>query len=110
MSNVRTLRSLAALSLAILPASLRGDEGRPPAAFKGVLDVSALEARGVVLSAATHRGRPAVRAVIQAGTRGESIAVVAGSSLLDGTIDVDVAGQPEAGASEGARGFIGLAR
>jgi hypothetical protein len=63
----------------------------------------------VNLEAATHRGRPAVRAVIRPGSQRAGLAVARGSSLLDGTIEADVAGQPEAGASQGARGFIGLA-
>jgi hypothetical protein len=39
----------------------------------------------------------------------ESLAVVKGLSFRDGTIEVDLAGQPAAGAAEGARGFIGIA-
>jgi len=38
-----------------------------------------------------------------------SYALVKGVSLRDGTIEVDLAGQPAAGAGEGARGFIGIA-
>lgn len=113
MSNTTRTISRAAIGLAVLAAlaaALQADDPRPSAApFKGALDVSVLEARGVTLAAATHRGRSAVRVVIPPGSRGESIAVVNGSSFLDGTIEADVAGQPEAGASEGARGFVGLA-
>lgn len=98
-----------AVFAALATALLAGDARPAPAPFKGVLDVSVLEARGVSLAAANHRGRSAVRAVIPPGSRGETIAVVNGSSFLDGTIEADVAGQPEAGASGGARGFVGLA-
>jgi len=38
-----------------------------------------------------------------------SYAVIKDASFRDGTIEVDLAGQPAAGASEGARGFIGIA-
>jgi hypothetical protein len=38
-----------------------------------------------------------------------SYAVVKDASFRDGTIEVDLAGQPVAGAAAGARGFIGVA-
>jgi hypothetical protein len=62
----------------------------------------------VVLNTVTYRGRQAVHVVNQTGG-GNAIAVVPATTLTDGTIEADVAGQPEPGASEGARGFIGLA-
>jgi len=37
------------------------------------------------------------------------MAIVQGTDFQDGTIDVDVAGEPAAGASAGARGFVGIA-
>lgn len=38
-----------------------------------------------------------------------SFAVVKDATFRDGTIEVDLAGQPASGAGEGARGFIGIA-
>ena len=40
---------------------------------------------------------------------GSSYAIVKGASFRDGTIEVDLAGKPAAGAGAGARGFIGIA-
>jgi len=70
---------------------------------------SGLRLHGVDASAATHQGQPAVRLVNKADFAGEGYAAVEGPALQDGTIEVDVAGRPLAGASEGARGFIGVA-
>jgi len=70
---------------------------------------SGLRLHGVAASAATHQGQPAVRLVNKADFAGEGYAAVEGPALQDGTIEVDVAGRPLAGASEGARGFIGVA-
>jgi hypothetical protein len=47
--------------------------------------------------------------VNKANFAGEGYAAVEGPLLQDGTIEVDVAGRPLAGASEGARGFICVA-
>lgn len=40
---------------------------------------------------------------------GAGIAILSGSDFKDGTIEVDLAGAPKAGAVEAARGFIGIA-
>jgi hypothetical protein len=68
-----------------------------------------LTGHGAELSAATFQGRKAVKLVESRQTTDDSIAVVDGVELRDGTIDVDLAGAPTAGATEGARGFIGVA-
>lgn len=68
-----------------------------------------LTAHGAELSAATFRGRRAVRLVEPRQNPDDSIALVEGVSFQDGTIDVDLAGAPVAGATDGARGFIGIA-
>lgn len=110
--SLRTLLIALALLLSCVPFSavLRSD-ARPSAqtTFRGALDVSALEARNVDLDAAPHLGRPSVHLRFKPKKRGEGIAILAGTSLLDGTIEADVAGRPEAGAAASARGFIGLA-
>jgi hypothetical protein len=71
-----------------------------------------LKLHRVAAEAATHKGRKAVRVTEPAGatSQGEDrLAIVAGPSFQDGVIEVDVAGQPGAGAMEGARGFVGIA-
>lgn len=60
----------------------------------------------------TYSGRRAIRLTPPATNPDmidEMFAVIANTELQDGSIDVDVAGTPSAGAPEGARGFIGVA-
>lgn len=72
--------------------------------------VDQLEAHGVALSATTYQGKPAVRVDAKNETpNGEAYAVVKGSKFRNGTIEVELAGKPAAGAGGGARGFIGVA-
>ena len=40
---------------------------------------------------------------------GEALALLTGSDFTDGTIEVDLAGRPAAGADDAARGFVGIA-
>jgi len=85
------------------------------------LDVMAISIKGeetakVKSDAVTYRGRRAVH-LVNVDTRGanntpsggESLAIVKGSDFKDGTIEVDLVGMPREGASEGTRGFIGVA-
>jgi hypothetical protein len=65
---------------------------------------------GVLASVATHKGRQAVRVVEDPKvTTAEGYAIVPGPTLQDGSIEVELAGQPGAGADQGARGFVGIA-
>ena len=60
----------------------------------------------------TYRGRRAVRLVAPTGHEqedGDMLAILAGSDFDNGTIELEVAGTPRAGAPEDARGFIGIA-
>ncbi|HWS73294.1 MAG TPA: hypothetical protein VN605_14375, partial [Thermoanaerobaculia bacterium] len=68
-----------------------------------------LTPHGAELTAATFRGRKAVKLVEPRQSPEDSIALVNGVAFRDGTIDVDLAGAPMEGATEGARGFIGVA-
>ena len=59
-----------------------------------------------------YRGRRAIKLVASAEMNGQDqdmLAILAGNQFKDGTIDVDVAGAPRAGASADSRGFIGIA-
>ncbi len=63
-------------------------------------------------SVVTHLGRRAVRLTpdpAATGTDGSVFAILGGSELKDGTIEVAVAGAPRAGAPADSRGFIGVA-
>jgi hypothetical protein len=64
---------------------------------------------GVKAERVTYRGRQAVRVVEPEVNAGGGIAIVPGVEFRDGTIDVQLAGQPIAGAAEGSRGFVGIA-
>jgi 3-keto-disaccharide hydrolase len=69
-----------------------------------------LAAKNVSIAQITFKGRSAIQLVARPDApNATSYAVVKDSSFRDGSIEVDVAGQPAAGAGEGARGFIGIA-
>ena len=69
-----------------------------------------LEGKNVSIAPATFKGRSAVQVVATlASPNASSYAVVKGASFQDGTIEVELAGQPAANAGSGARGFIGIA-
>src|SRR5690349_7500634 len=72
--------------------------------------VNQLEGKNVAITQVNYKGRSAVQVVANAGSaNATSYAVIKSAALRDGTIEVDLAGQPAAGAGEGARGFIGIA-
>lgn len=69
-----------------------------------------LEGKSVSIEQTRFKGRDAVQVVATPeAANGASYAIVKGAAFLDGSIEVDVAGQPAAGAGSGARGFIGIA-
>jgi hypothetical protein len=69
-----------------------------------------LEGRNVTIAEASYKGRSAVRVIAAPDApNAASYAVVKDMSFRDGTIEVDLAGQPAAGSGTGARGFIGIA-
>ena len=69
-----------------------------------------LEARNVSIAQTNYKGRSAIQVIAAPDApNAASYAVVKGVSFRDGTIEVDVAGQPATGAGSGARGFIGVA-
>jgi hypothetical protein len=72
--------------------------------------VNRLEGRNVAIAETVFKGRTAIQVIAaQEAPNATSLAVVKDVSFHDGTIEVDVAGQPAAGAGGGARGFIGIA-
>jgi hypothetical protein len=69
-----------------------------------------LEGRSVSIAQTNYNGRSAIRVIAAPDApNAASYAVVKDVSFRDGTIEVDLAGQPAAGAGSGARGFIGIA-
>jgi len=66
----------------------------------------------VKAEAVTFKGRKALRVIdaAQAGTGDEGrLAVLPNTDFEDGVIEVNLTGEPAVGASEGARGFVGIA-
>ena len=69
-----------------------------------------LAGKNVSIAQITYKGRSAVQVLAAPdAANASSMAVVKEASFRDGTIEVDLAGQPAAGAGGGARGFIGMA-
>lgn len=69
-----------------------------------------LAGKNVSIAAVNYKGRNAVQVVAAPeAANATSYAVIKNSQFRDGTIEVDLAGQPGAGAGAGARGFIGIA-
>jgi hypothetical protein len=70
-----------------------------------------LKPGNVKLEAVTYMGRKAVRvtagSAVQGG--GGGLVVVSGPEFGDGTLELDMAGKPAAGAPGDARGFVGVA-
>jgi hypothetical protein len=72
--------------------------------------VDRLEGRHVSIAQANYKGRSAIQVMAASeAPNATSYAVVKDVSFRDGTIEVNLAGQPAAGAGSGARGFIGIA-
>jgi hypothetical protein len=98
-----------ALALLVLSAVAAGV---PSPAGPDLLSVERLERVNVAAERVEYRGKPALRLVESAGVgeAAETLAVVRGTSLRDGTIEVELAGAPRAGSEGGgARGFVGVA-
>src|SRR3954463_6858202 len=72
--------------------------------------VDRLAGKNVSITQTTYKGRSAIKILAAPDApNATSYAVVKDVMFRDGTIEVDLAGQPAAGAGEGARGFIGIA-
>jgi hypothetical protein len=70
-----------------------------------------LTLQNVAAELVTYRGRAAVKLIesSEPADDGHAIAIIADSTFEDGDIETEIAGLPQAGANEGARGFIGIA-
>jgi hypothetical protein len=69
-----------------------------------------LAAKNASIAQTNFKGRNAVQVIAAPdAANATSYAVVKDTAFGDGTIEVDLAGQPAAGAFGGARGFIGIA-
>jgi hypothetical protein len=69
-----------------------------------------LAGKNVSIAQTNYKGRSAIQVMATPGAaNASSYAVIRDALFRDGTIEVDLAGQPAAGAGGGARGFIGIA-
>jgi len=74
-----------------------------------LLSPEEVEARFTIIEAATHLGKRGLRVVEADQVPSYSGTLVKGSQMLDGAIEVELAGRPREGAHEGSRGFVGIA-
>jgi hypothetical protein len=82
----------------------------PVPAWTAAQTVDQLTPHHVKLESVEYRGKRAVKVVEEGNVpNGEAYAVLKGAELHNGTIEVELAGRPAGGASETARGFIGIA-
>jgi hypothetical protein len=69
-----------------------------------------LAGKNVSIAQTAYKGRSAIQVIAKPeAANATSYALVKDVSFRDGVIEVDLAGQPSAGAFAGARGFIGIA-
>lgn len=72
--------------------------------------VDHLAGKNVSIAKTNYKGRSAIQVIATPGaTNATSYAVIKDAVFRDGTIEVDLAGLPGAGANPTARGFIGIA-
>src|SRR5262249_14484755 len=86
--------------------------GRPGATQIFRLDSTGdLSLIGVTAHTVNYRGRKALELLEAPASNSQvqAVALLKGTDFTDGTIEVDLAGAPKAGAPDGARGFVGIA-
>jgi hypothetical protein len=107
------LKMACMLSAAVLTVGTYGQKTGQPPVNPHIEGGSGLEAHNVLVEPVTYRGRKAVRVSDKAPTNSgddiRSLAVVKGTSLQDGTIEIMLAGDVLPGVSPEARGFVGVA-
>jgi hypothetical protein len=98
----RSLIASVALLAVIVPTQAAPAEHRIP-----IEDGGGLEFVRTVPKPVTYKGQKALQLVAAAGN--DAVALLKDLEFKDGTIEVDLAGLPGPGASNTARGFIGVA-
>jgi hypothetical protein len=96
---------LGSLLVAIATAAVAQDAASPQT-FP-LTDTKALAPKGVIVEAASYKGRNAVR--LTRDTEDEGYAVVSGTDFQDGTIEVDLAVKVAVSSGPGMPGFAGVA-
>lgn len=90
------------------PDTLRGRQGLKVSGDPGVLRAAA-EKRRELIAAMRARGEQPRGPGTFESLRTNHLAIVEGIEFGDGTIEVELSGQPAPGAQGGARGFVGIA-
>ncbi|MGA8089494.1 MAG: hypothetical protein WCA10_19645 [Terracidiphilus sp.] len=101
-----------AVSLAILAVCLSGQMYGQASREVSLNAVDRLKLQNVKADQVTYRGVPALRVVDTAPASVDDagrLAIIEGTSLRDGTIEVNVAGDTAADAPAQQRGFVGIA-
>jgi hypothetical protein len=96
----------------IVLAAAAGVQLSPAFAEEVPLSPAGIKARSLKVEAAEYAGRKAIRLTQLPGApegEADGLAILEGGSFQNGTIEVDLAGQPAAGAAAAARGFVGMA-
>ena len=92
------------LSILALFAWLAAAQNIPLNSLEGI------QLRNVKAEPVTFKGRQALRVTEASQPAGEDrLAVLTKTQIGDGTIEIDLAGEPGAGAVQAARGFVGVA-
>jgi len=100
VSGIRTLL-LASLAGTMIVPALSQEQVFPLHSAAGLVPIN------VKIESVEYQGKKAIRVL---GTPGNpQIALVKGSSFLNGTIEAEIAGKPRDGADSTARGFVGIA-
>jgi len=106
MNTLRKILVVAAMSAAgvglpVLVGAADGD----------LLASGGLEPVNVETKTVEYRGKTALGVTETAGVEAsaETLVIIPGVAFADGSIEVDLAGAPAAGATGGARGFVGIA-
>lgn len=89
------------VSMAVLCGSLGWAKDFPLRDGKGLTPVN------VAIEPAVHAGKAGIRVTAKAD--GEQLAILDGIEFSNGVIEVELSGAPASGASEAARGFVGIA-
>lgn len=109
-NRARAAGALAAVvASALLVGGTAGQAANRAASVFALNSESEVEARGVVVEKSVHKGRAGLRVVEADEAQGYSIAIIKGTQLLDGSIEIELAGAPRSGSPEGSRGFVGVA-
>lgn len=100
------MKSLALVLLACMAAAVLWGQSVP-------LPLTSLKPHKVKVEEVTYKGKRAIRVTDAVAPNAEGnedrVAVLPDTSFRDGTIEIEVAGEPGPGAFEGARGFVGVA-